>query len=350
MTTSVAGLDLPALRAWFAAHVPGAGELDAELIAGGRSNLTYRLTDGRATWVLRRPPLGGLTPSAHDMAREYRVVAALRDSGVPVAGAVALCEDPDVIGAPFAVVEHVSGRVVRTRAELDALTDAEVRRCAFALVDVLARLHAVDPAAVGLAGFGRPEGYLVRQVRRWHDQWTRVATRPLSDVDALHARLAAACPPESGASIVHGDFRIDNAILDGGDAGVVRALVDWEMATLGDPLADLGLHLAYADPAFDPVLGGSAASTSPRLPAADEVVARYAAASGRDVSGIAFHLALGYFKAAVIAEGIHARHVAGRTVGEGFDTVGAAVAPLAAAGLAAARAVDSATGSSDPAC
>jgi aminoglycoside phosphotransferase (APT) family kinase protein len=335
VTVAVAGLDLPALQTWFAEHVPRAGELRGELIAGGRSNLTYRLTDGRATWVLRRPPLGGLTPSAHDMAREYRVVAALRASGVPVAGTVALCEDPAVLGAPFAVVEHVAGRVVRTRAELDALSDAEVRRCAFALVDVLAQLHAVDPAAVGLAGFGRPEGYLARQVRRWHDQWVRVATRPLPDVDDLHARLAEACPVETGTSIVHGDFRIDNAILDARDAGVVRALVDWEMATLGDPLADLGLHLAYADPAFDPVLGGSAASTSPRLPPADEVVARYVAASGRDVSGLAFHVALGYFKAAVIAEGIHARHVGGMTVGEGFDTVGAAVAPLAAAGLTA---------------
>jgi aminoglycoside phosphotransferase (APT) family kinase protein len=287
--------------------------------------------------VLRRPPLGGLTPSAHDMAREYRVVAALHGRGVPVARPLALCEDSAVIGAPFALVEFVSGRVVRTREDLDAFADADVRRCAFALVDVLARLHAVDPAAVGLAAFGRAEGYLARQVRRWHDQWERVATRPLPDVDRLHARLAATCPAESGASIVHGDFRVDNAILDPADPGIVRALVDWEMATLGDPLADLGLHLAYADPAFDPVLGGSAASTSPRLPAADEVIARYAAASGRDVSGLAFHLALGYFKAAVIAEGIHARHLAGKTVGEGFETVGAAVAPLVTAGLSAIR-------------
>jgi aminoglycoside phosphotransferase (APT) family kinase protein len=337
MTASVAGLDLPALQAWFAAHVPGAAQLHAELISGGRSNLTYRITDGHTTWVLRRQPLGGLTPSAHDMAREYRVVAALRGSGVPVARAVGLCEDPAVLGVPFAVVEHVDGRVVRTRADLDALSDADVRRCAFTLVDVLARLHAVDPVAVGLARFGRPEGYLARQVRRWHDQWDRVATRPLPDVDALHARLTTACPSESGTSIVHGDFRIDNAILDDHDPDVVRALVDWEMATLGDPLADLGLHLAYADPAFDPVLGGAAASTSPRLPSRDEVLAHYAATSGRDLSGIAFHLALGYFKAAVIAEGIHARHVAGRTVGEGFETVGAAVAPLAAAGLTALR-------------
>lgn len=335
---AVAGLDLPALQRFVDAVVPGVGRLHAELISGGRSNLTYRLTDGRSTWVLRRPPLGGLTPSAHDMAREYRVVAALHGRGVPVARPVVLCEDTVVIGAPFALVEFVDGRVVRTREDLEALSDADVRRGAFALVDVLARLHAVDPTEVGLAAFGRAEGYLARQVRRWHDQWGRVATRPLPDLDTLHARLAEACPPESAASIVHGDFRIDNAILDPADPGGVRALVDREMATLGDPLADLGLHLAYADPAFDPVLGGSAASTSPRIPAADELVARYAAASGRDVSGLGFHLALGYFKAAVIAEGINARHLAGMTVGDGFATVGAAaVAHLVAAGLAAIR-------------
>jgi aminoglycoside phosphotransferase (APT) family kinase protein len=336
-TDTVAGLDLPALQAHLARALPGVGELRAELIAGGRSNLTYRLTDGRSSWVLRRPPLGGLTPSAHDMAREYRVVAALRDSGVPVARAVLHSTDASIIGAPFALVEYVEGRVIRTREQLDALPDAEVVRCGHALVEVLAHLHAVDPAAVGLAGFGRPEGYLGRQVRRWYDQWQRVATRPLADVDALHAQLAASCPAESAAAIVHGDFRIDNAILDTGDAGVVLALVDWEMATLGDPLADLGLHLAYADPAFDPVLGGSAASTSPRLPQADELVAHYAAVSGRELGSLAFYVALGYFKAAVIAEGIHARHVGGMTVGAGFDTVGEAVAPLAAAGLAALR-------------
>ena len=222
---TLAGLDLVALQAFFEAEVPGCGQLQAELLHGGRSNLTYRVTDGRSVWVLRRPPLGGLTPSAHDMAREYRVVAALRDSGVPVARAVAQTDDVSVIGAPFAVVEYVDGRVIRNREQLDALTDAEVARCALGLVEVLARLHAVDPAAVGLAGFGRAEGYLARQIRRWNDQWQRVATRPLAGVDLLHERLAATCPVESGTAIVHGDFRIDNAILDAADAGVVRALV-----------------------------------------------------------------------------------------------------------------------------
>jgi aminoglycoside phosphotransferase (APT) family kinase protein len=334
---AIAGLDLPALQRFFDTAVAGAGEISAELLHGGRSNLTYRITDSTTSWVLRRPPLGILTPSAHDMAREYRLVDALRDSSVPVARAVALCEDPAVLGVPFSVVEYVEGATIRTRDELHRLSDTEIERCAFGLVDVLAQLHAIDPAAVGLTGFGRPEGYLARQVRRWHDQWTRVATRALPDIETLHGRLVETCPAESGAAVVHGDYRIDNVLLDPADAGTVRAVVDWEMATLGDPLADLGLHIVYSDEAFDPVLGGAAASTSPRLPAADALVARYATASGREPVDMAFYLALGYFKGAVIAEGIHARHVKGETVGTGFDIVGTAVPPLAATGLATLR-------------
>jgi aminoglycoside phosphotransferase (APT) family kinase protein len=332
---AVQGLDLPKLQAYVDEHVPGTGPLTAELLHGGRSNLTYRLTDGTQTWVLRRPPLGGLTPSAHDMKREYTVVAALYGHGVPVARPIVQCEDDSVIGAPFAVVEFVDGRVIRTGDELAALTDGEVHDCAFALIDALAALHAVDPASVGLERFGKPQGYLGRQVRRWYDQWTRVQTRPLPDVETLHERLAAITPEESGASIVHGDFRIDNAILGPMDVTEVRALVDWEMSTLGDPLSDLGLHIAYSDPAFDPVLAGGAAATSTRMPRAEELVGRYAKTSGRDVGDWPFYLALGYFKAAVIAEGIHARFVAGKTLGEGFETVGGAVEPLAAAGLRA---------------
>ncbi|MGW4488379.1 phosphotransferase family protein [Amycolatopsis sp. NPDC004368] len=333
---TVDGLDLPALEAFFTAEVPGfTGRLSAEMLQGGRSNLTYILTDGHARWVLRRPPLGGLTPSAHDMGREYRVVAALRDSDVPVARAVALGGE-DVLGVPFSVVEHVDGVVIRTTEQLDELADDDVRRCAHGLVDVLARLHAVDPHAVGLDDFGRPEGYLARQVRRWHDQWLRVKTRDLPDVDTLHARLAETCPAESGASIVHGDYRIDNVILAPDDPAKARAVVDWEMATLGDPLADLGLHLVYSDPAFAPVLAGAAASTSDRLPPVRDLAQRYAEISGRDLGRLDFHLALGYFKIAVIAEGIHARYQQGLTRGSGFESVGGAVAPLVAAGLRAA--------------
>ncbi|NUP34931.1 MAG: phosphotransferase family protein [Streptomycetaceae bacterium] len=330
------GLDIEALRRFLDTELGGLkGPLRGELLHGGRSNLTYRVTDGTAGWVVRRPPLGGLTPSAHDMGREFRVVAALRGTDVPVAAAVALCEDPSVMGVSFSVVEYVPGRVIRTHADLHALPVEEIRRCGTALVDVLARLHAVPYQEVGLGDFGRPDGFLVRQVKRWRGQWETVTTGPLPDLDRLYERLAEAVPADSGTSIVHGDYRIDNAIVDPEDPGRIRALVDWEMAALGDPLADLGLHLVYRDPAFDPVLGGSAASTSVRLPGIDELAEHYARATGRDLARLGFYLGLGYFKIAVIAEGIHARHQQGLTVGDGFETVGRAVPPLAAAGLRA---------------
>ncbi|WP_018503498.1 phosphotransferase family protein [Parafrankia discariae] len=335
MSTAVEGLDLPALEHFFAEQVPGfRGALDATLITGGRSNLTYLLTDGQTRWVLRRPPLGGLTPSAHDVLREYRVVSALSGSDVPVPRAVTSSESGP-LGVPFSVVEHVAGPVLRTEDDLRALSQVDVDRCAHALIDVLARLHAVTPETVGLGAFGRPQGYLARQIRRWNDQWQRVRTRDLPDVDALHTRLATDPPAESGASIVHGDFRIDNVILAPDDPAQVRALIDWEMAALGDPLADLGVHIAYSHPAFAAVLGGSAASTSPRMPAASALVDRYAEVTGRDLSNFPFYLGLGYFKIAVIAEGIHHRFQQGVTRGPGFDTVGEATAPLAAAGLRA---------------
>jgi aminoglycoside phosphotransferase (APT) family kinase protein len=329
-------VDLDALQRFFDSHITEAvGPITAELVHGGRSNLTYRLTDGHTAWVLRRPPLGGLSPSAHDMAREYRVVAALRDTDVPVARAVALCEDTSVIGVPFSLVEYVPGTVIRSREDLDNYRADEVLRCAYGLVDTLAALHAVPYAEVGLTDFGSPQGYLTRQVWRWYDQWRRVATRELPDIDMLHDRLADGVPARSGSSIVHGDPRIDNVIVDEHDIGRLRALVDWEMATLGDPLADLALHLVYRDPAFEPVLGGSAAAVSERMPSTGALAERYARTSGRDLGRLDFYLALGYFKIAVIAEGIHARHVRGLTVGEGFETVGAAVPLLAANGLQA---------------
>lgn len=331
------GLDLAALDTFLTEHVEGyRGGVAAELLAGGRSNLTYRLTDGESVWVLRRPPLGALTPSAHDMGREFRFVSALAGSGVPVAPAVALA-DPSVIGVPFALTGFVDGVVLRSEDDLAAYSGEQVRATAFALVDTLAALHAVDVTTGAVAGLGKPAGYLRRQVDRWYSQWQRVRTRELADIETLHARLDASCPAESDASVVHGDFRIDNAILDPADPTRIRALVDWEMATLGDPLADLALHTAYGDPAFAPVLAGSAASTSARLPGPGELVERYVATSGREPRDWAFHRGLAYFKIAVIAEGIHERHVRGDTRGDGFATVGEATAPLAAAGLRAAR-------------
>jgi aminoglycoside phosphotransferase (APT) family kinase protein len=335
-TETPQGLDIDALRRFLENELGGlGGPLRAELLHGGRSNLTYRVTDGNSNWVVRRPPLGGLTPSAHDMGREYRVIEALGRSDVPVARAVALCEDMTVMGVPFSVVEYVSGRVIRKQDELHRLPLEQILRCGTALIDVLAQLHEVSYRAVGLLGFGRPEGFLGRQVQRWRSQWGAVSTRPLGDLDRLYERLAATVPGESDASIVHGDHRIDNVILDPANPARIRALVDWEMAALGDPLADLGLHLAYRDPAFDPVLGGSAASTSHRLQGVDDLAEHYALVTGRDLARLGFYLGLGYFKIAVIAEGIHARHQQGLTVGEGFETVGSAVPQLVDAGLRA---------------
>ncbi len=246
------------------------GELRAQLISGGRSNLTFLVADESSKWVLRRPPLHGLTPSAHDMAREYKVVAALADTAVPVARAVALCDDESVLGAPFQMVEYVAGQVVRSRAELEALGDEHViEGCVDALIRVLADLHAVDPAAVGLADFGKPSGYLERQVRRWGSQWELVRL-PDDDRDAdvqrLHSALQQSIPQQSRTSIVHGDYRIDNTILDANDPSQVRAVVDWELSTLGDPLSDAALMCVYRDPSLDLIINAHAAWTSPQLP------------------------------------------------------------------------------------
>ncbi|MVU80706.1 phosphotransferase [Nocardia sp. ET3-3] len=337
MTTTLPGLDLPALQRYFEAYVPEtAGELSASLIQGGKSNLTYRLSDGVHDWVLRRPPLGPLTPTAHDMAREYRVVAALGSTDVPVAQAVSLCQDTEVIGVPFAVVSYVEGRSLRSGDDAAELTEQEAQDCSRALVDGLAALHNVEFTDVGLADFGRPAGYLGRQISRWRSQWDRVATRELPALQQLATILGMTLPEQAGETIVHGDYRLDNTIVDKQDWGRIAAIVDWEMATLGDPLADLGLLQVYWDPRSEPVLGvRHAPSANPGFLSVDGVAERYSAITGCDLENLAFYRALGYFKLAVIAEGIHQRYLAGDTVGEGFTAVGSAVPVLLDAGLEA---------------
>jgi aminoglycoside phosphotransferase (APT) family kinase protein len=328
-------LDPVRLAPYFETHVAGFnGTLHVEPIYGGRSNLTYLISDGASRWVLRRPPLGLVAPTANDIGREYRVVTALRSTSVPVAEAVAFCDDLSVIGAPFSVVSMVDGRVIRTASDGAALSPAEASRAAASLVVGLATIHAVPYQEVGLGSLGRPEGYLTRQLDRWRKQWDTVTTAPLAGVSDLYMRLASAVPQESAATLVHGDYRLDNTILDPHDAGTLAAVVDWEMATLGDPLADLGLMLVYWDPLCGPVLpDGHAISANDGFPSVDEMARAYATASGRDLDHINFYRALGYFKLAIIAEGIHNRFLAGLTVGSGFDTVGGAVAPLVEAGL-----------------
>ncbi|OZE26666.1 acyl-CoA dehydrogenase [Rhodococcus sp. 05-2254-5] len=311
------------------------GELTVEMISGGRSNLTYKVYDDTSTWVVRRPPTSGLTPSAHDMAREWAVTDALASTAVPVAETVAFDREGDVLGAPMTVVRFVPGRVVRTREDLRDLTDEQVADNAAELVRVLAELHAVDPAAVGLEKFGRPDGFVARQVATWARQWQTVKTRELPDVDRLHRALEAAVPTGSAASIVHGDFRVDNTILDAEDVSSVAAVVDWEMSTLGDPLTDVALMCVYRQPVFDAVLGADAAWTSDRYPSAADLVQQYAVRSGREVDNWGFYVALANFKLGVIGEGITHRALSGSDTGAGARNAAEATGEFIAAGLRA---------------
>jgi aminoglycoside phosphotransferase (APT) family kinase protein len=340
--TSPRGLDLHRLAAHLAAHRPdlAGGPVRARLIAGGKSNLTYLLTVGDREVVLRRPPLGHVLATAHDMAREHRVISALAPTGVPVPAPLLLCTDPAVIGAPFYLMERVDGVVYRSRTQTDQLTVGQRRELATAMMDTLATLHSVPPAEVGLADFGRPDGYLARQVHRWAGQLEKSRSRPLPGIDELRDRLAATVPEGANAGrIVHGDYRLDN-LLATVDPVAVRAVLDWEMATLGDPLADLGLLLTYWDVLGDSDLAAGnpvADGLGPRagFPTGTELIERYAGRTDVDVGPLHWHVALGCFKLAVICEGIHFRHTLGQTLGEGFDRIGDLVAPLIAHGLAA---------------
>ncbi|WP_150246030.1 phosphotransferase family protein [Nocardiopsis quinghaiensis] len=320
------GLDLERLHAYLDGAVPGlvSGTLEGRVVAGGKSNLTYVVTDGTGNWVVRRPPLGHVLATAHDMPREYRVMSALRDTAVPVPHTHVLCEDTEVLGAPFYVMEYVEGTPYRTRDEIAPLGPEAVRGVAEALITTLGDLHAVVPEDVGLGEFGRPEGFLERQVRRWGKQLNASRSRDIPGIDELHEKLAATLPEQSASAIVHGDYRLDNALVT--PRGRINAVLDWEMATLGDPLVDLGLMLVYQN---QPVGSGEAPATSAEgYPSPEELVGMYAAATGRDVSRLGWYVALGCFKLAVIAEGIHLRHSQGLTVGAGFDRVGEMVAPL----------------------
>jgi aminoglycoside phosphotransferase (APT) family kinase protein len=326
------GLDLARLGAWLAGAVPGAGrELTATLIAGGKSNLTYDVTDGTGRWIVRRPPLGHVLATAHDMAREYRVMSALQGSAVPVPRMLALCVDDAVVGAPFYVMERVEGTIYTRASQLEVLGAQRTRAISTRVVDTLADLHAIVPDAAGLGDFGRPEGFLARQVARWKKQLDASRSRDLPDADELHRRLAADVPPESAVGIVHGDYRLDNVLVDADDRPA--AVIDWEMATLGDPLTDLALMIVYGRiaAAAGPIVAD--ANLAPGFLTEAEVVERYASRSDRDLSRFGFYLGLASYKAAGILEGIHYRYQHGQTVGAGFDRIGELVEPLLRTGL-----------------
>jgi aminoglycoside phosphotransferase (APT) family kinase protein len=318
--TTPPGIDVDGVTAWFAQHVPAARPpLSFSLIAGGRSNLTYKVTGaGEGAWVLRRPPLGSVLQSAHDMGREHRVMAALAPTPVPVPPMVGLCEDDSVNGAPFYVMEFVDGIVVRADA-VDSVPEPVRWAAAESLVDVLADLHDVDPDAVGLGDLGRKENYVARLLKRWRGQWEKSKTRDLPLVEEVAERLARSIPEQGPGRIVHGDYRLDNAIVSPED-GRLRAVLDWELCTLGDPLADVGLLMVYwVEPGdeFAPIPW--APTRAPGFPGRKEVAARYAERSGRDLSELDFYVALGLWKSAVVLEGVYARNVAG-AYGQGDES------------------------------
>lgn len=317
------GLDLGRLTAYLGRAVPGllTGPLRGRLIAGGRSNLTYLVTDGAGSWVVRRPPLGHVLETAHDMGREHRVMSALAGSPVPVPEMVAICRDVDVLGVPFYVMSFVDGTVYRGHEQLAGVGRAQAEAVADGLVDVLTRMHDVDPQAVGLSDLGRPDGYLERQVRRWGKQLDASRSREVPGLEELGRRLADSVPDSRRVSLVHGDYKLDNVVVDPAHPGRVLAVLDWEMATLGDPLSDLVNLVLWWDGVHDDhgVAFAAVPAEVPGFPPSSRLLERYAASTGAELSSLSWYLGLACYKLAAIFEGMYFRDVQGLTVGEGFD-------------------------------
>lgn len=332
--TAPLGVDLAALTDYLRAHDLAEVEtLEIELISGGRSNLTYGLRVDARSWVLRRPPLGELPATAHDIGREYTVLRALRDSAVPVPATIAYCADVAVLGAPFILMERATGRVLRSRADVMALPEESRTEVAHDLVDTLAALHLTDPARVGLADFGRPTGFAGRQVRTWTRQFHAVRTRRLPRIEELAGALAQTVPQGDDAVIVHGDFRLDNCLVDG---TAVSAVLDWELSTVGHPLADLATFVVYHDGLADhPNRVVEAPGRLPGMPRIEKLLDRYAAATTRDLGPLDWFIALAWFKLAVILEGVHHRVSTGKTTGMTSDGVAALVDVAAERGIEA---------------
>lgn len=313
---NVEGIDEGPVTNWLASHVPGLQPpLRFVLVAGGRSNLTFKVIDSRGgAWVLRRPPLGHVLESAHDMGREHRIVTALAGSEVPVPLTHGLCEDPQVNGAPFYVMSFVGGPVLHDVEAARALPEDERRALGVHVIDVLSRLHAIEPEDVGLGDLGRREAYLARQLKRWNRQWEATRTHDIPEMEESARLLEADMPEQVGATIVHGDYRLGNMIVGGGR---IRAVLDWELCTLGDPLADVGYLLnSWIEPGEGTV--PVAPTSVGGFPTRAEICERYEAATGRDLGGIDYYRAFSHWRLAAIGQGVYKRYLVG-AMGDGGD-------------------------------
>ena len=316
--TAPVGIRLEPLLAWLNARVDVVEPLQAEVILGGRSNLTYTLTDATGTrWVLRRPPTGNVLESAHDVLREQRIMAALSSSPIPVPTIVGACEDRDVIGAPFFVMGFVDGLAIRDVDQAAVLTHDVRGDVSRNLMTVMAELHRVDPADVGLDTLSRGQDYVARQLKRWERQFTAITTRSVPLMSEVHQRLVAQVPPQEGVGIVHGDYRLDNCLIN--TDGEVQAVLDWELCTLGDTRADLGQTLSYWSAAGDSVqaLAGSP-TVAEGFASREQIVEWYEAQSGRSVDHLDFFVAFANWRLACILEGVYTRYSAG-SMGESED-------------------------------
>jgi len=346
-TPEVAGIDAENITTWMRERVPDLVEpLRFELITGGLSNLTYTVTDAAGRrWVLRRPPLGHVLATAHDMGREYRILTALADTSVPVPPVLGHCDDDSVNGAPFYVMDFVDGIIARNVDAASALDASSRRRASESLIDVLAEIHAVDVDAIGLGDLGRKESYVERQLSRWQRQWEATRDADIAEMDQLHRSLAAAVPQQGPATIVHGDYRLDNCIVN--DRGTVLAVLDWELCTLGDPMADLGFMFVYWAEATDEyaVIDGSA-TTLDGFASRSELLATYAERTGRDVSRIGYYVALGYWKLACILQGVLVRYRSG-AMGDQTTDADSGDGPVRRLAIAGLDALDGRIGGSD---
>jgi len=334
------GIDDAPVSAWLTEHVPDlVPPFSFALIAGGRSNLTYAVTDGAGRRVvLRRPPLGHVLATAHDMGREHRIMSALGPTAVPVPATLGLCTDVDVNGAPFYVMRFVDGVVLDSVGKAVELPADRRRDAAFDLVDVLAELHLVDVDAVGLGDLAKRTGYVERQLNRWSAQWQDSKTRELSAIEEVERSLRSRIPLQQAVTIAHGDYRFGNCLVDAA-VGRVAAVLDWELCTLGDPLADVGyLRVYWTDPGQE-ARRPNDPSGAGGFPSYDELTARYAARTGFDVSDIDFYVAFASWRLAVISEGVYARYLHGAMADDGLDldTFRLGTEELAESALAAVR-------------